>query len=156
MIFEVKVKGRPKGSTKQEVKVLTPENKEGFMKLRRGQRTMAPVHEAKRKSEQDLAKAQEILKLQNKYFEEFEAIDYNRYGMVMEHPTKPELGKILIAAKNATGLKLQEYYFPEKFSEEKKAKQLQRLKTKLNKQGVTAHDLRMRRVPEEVIQELFE
>lgn len=155
MIFEVKVKGRPKGSTKPEVKVLTPENNEGFMLLRRGQRLMAPIHEAKHKGERDAQKNLLRIKLQKRYLAEFEAIEYNRYGVVMEHPTKKLLGRILIASKNATGKRLEEYYFPERFTEEKEAKKVNSIRRKLIKEGVTAHDLRMQKVSEDDIKLIY-
>ena len=154
MIYEVKAKGRPKGSTKQ-VKVLTPENKEGFMLLRRGQRQMASVHEARKKSEHDSKKNLLRIKLQKKYLAEFEAIEFNRYGVIMEHPTKKLLGRILIASKNATGKRLEEYYFPERFLKEKEAKKVNSIRRKLIKDGVTAHDLRMQKVSEDDIKLIY-
>lgn len=155
MIIEKRERGRPKGSTKPEVKVLTPETAEGFMKLRRGQRMQAPIHKARKESAKVLRKALLKLKLQNRYYSEFEEIELNKFGAVLEHPKLKLLGRIFIIGRSRKGSTLEEYYFPERFTEEKRARKIKSIQRKFKKEGVTAHDLRMNKVPEDQISLIF-
>jgi hypothetical protein len=153
--FKIATKGRPKGTTKPEVKVLTPENQEGFMKLRRGQRMQAPVLEAKAKAEKDRARNLLRTKLQSRYYHEFEEIEWVTAGVIKEHPRLKLLGRVLELYRSTRGEKLLEQYFPERYTEEFRKRKIQRMRNRIRKLGITAHELRMKGVEEALIRELF-
>jgi hypothetical protein len=155
MILSNKTLGRPKGSTEPEVKILAPDTQKGFMKLRRGTRAMANINKAKKESAEFVKKTTLKLKLQTRYYNEFEVIGYNKYGLIMEHPKLKLLGRVYQLQKSTNGDRLEEYYFPERFSEEKLQRRLKNLKRRYIRKGITEHDLRMHRVPEDQIKLIF-
>jgi len=150
--------GRPAKtkSEKEEVQsIYNPETAKA-KKLYAEQEIRARARRAKLKPIEDRKKVLELkLRLQRKYYHEFQAIEFNKYGSILEHPKYKFLGRIFILGRGSKGEAIREYYFPEDYTQEKYNRKVKSIQRRLKKDGTTAHELRMRGVPESDVKILF-